>query len=153
MYTQILRECECILATNGITSPKFTIYPSQHLLSHTHCSGTIYIGKAVRLKQRLFGGGVMHSMLHEIVHTLIAYYPPAYEALEVFGSPMEWDRKQCFVRTLKPRNVTKYISQYAQTHPEEDMVETAVHVLLGTYRPSLKSARIKEWFKEIAGVC
>lgn len=153
MYTKTLTKCKRLLKAQGITLPGLTVFPSQYLLSYTCGAGIVYMGRAVRWKHALGFNGLLHSMLHEMGHNLIELYPPTPETLRAFGSPTEWDKPQRLLKMLKPRNKSKFVSQYAQTHPEEDMVETAVHVLLRTAKPSHKTACIKKWFIEIASVC
>jgi len=122
-----------------------------HPLSWTDANGNIHVGSAVRLHQAVTGTGLKHTILHEMMHSFFRWYPPSQECRAAFGNQADWRSEQTFSRMLNPLDDSEYVSRYAMTHAEEDLVETAASILEGLTVPdSRKRDRVLEWFEEMS---
>lgn len=144
-YTLVFDECKNILREAGLMVPRAKLKHTNQFLSFTDNPRTINLGCGVRF----FRGRkrILHTMLHELLHILVYRVPPNTGTKNVFGTPEEWESDQRLHRVVGPK--TGYVSRYARTHPEEDLVETAVFVLVGDAAQNEKTTAVERWFKKI----
>jgi len=147
MYNRLMQECEIILADWGIPIPDVEIELTDELYSYTEGEGVIYLGVMLRAGYAVGVCGesrMVRSILHEMLHDLMEAYPPSKKVKKLFGSPGKWKAPQNMWRLLACSD--GYVTHYAHTHPEEDLVETAVSVLTGIkYRDDVKSRGAETW--------
>lgn len=154
----LFKECKEILSEEGLLVPRTKLRFTDKLMSFVDSPHEIHLGLWVRTFGDLHR--IQHSMLHEFMHILIFRIPPSVETRSVFGTPEAWEENQRLYRWLCP--ASDYVSRYARTHPEEDMVETAVYLLeaddldeddedIEFAAPGLvaKVAAVEEWFEKI----
>lgn len=130
-YEEILDECKELLRNAGLPVPD--VHLSETLTEDVLSSITgdkISIGLGARLRHRLLGRWTMEeTLLHELLHGLVDMKFPPKCVRDAFGDDEEWDQDQNLLRWLADPD--DYVSRYAATHPEEDLIETAKAVLLG----------------------
>jgi hypothetical protein len=102
-----------------------------------------------------FKARVERTLLHELLHALVALFPPAPAVRRVFGAAAAWRREPDYrIIPLLLRCSWGFATRWATTHPEEDLVETATFVLLGKDTsgvPPEKLGAVDAWFRSLRG--
>ncbi len=151
MYNTLTKKCYGILNAHGIPLPKIILRTTPHIFSHTDGSNNVFLGLGIRIAYMLGlinESRLCRTILHEIMHVVVWAFPPSPGVRNLFGTPAEWDAPQRFLRVFNGPG-DRYVSRYAQTHPEEDLVETSVSFLMEGRRNDSKSGGIEEWFAKI----
>lgn len=142
--------CREMLRDEGLVVPRVKLKHTREYLSFTD-GRSIYLGRMVSfLAKRGHEDRLQHTLLHELFHVLVLRVPPVWEVRNAFGGRDAWNQEQRLHRIATCSR--DFVSRYARTHPEEDLVETAVFVLEGgTVRPGVKEKvrAVEEWFEAI----
>lgn len=152
-YAQALRECKEVLQEYQLYVPEIDIDGAATFLSYTDTRSEVRIGLGVRVLSVVAGSEHMvWTVMHEVMHVLFARFKPSKKIRDVFGTRTEWRAEQRLMKWL--RDDEEYVSRYAQTHPEEDFVETATFYLLrgipGWDEAVMeKGEAIEEWFDSV----
>lgn len=119
-----------LLRTAGLPAPDIDTGTTDNWLSYTDCISDVFFGKGAALMHKLKVRDLAHTALHEMLHILVEEYVPTKGIRQVFGNKRAWDADQNLTAALQEPS-GHFVSRYAQTHPDEDFVETLAFVIEG----------------------
>ena len=154
-YARVFDECKDLLREHGLIAPRVNLKVpfNAPLLSETNCTTTIKVGSWVQFLALFGNDRLRRTLLHELFHVLVDRVPPNWGIRGAFGDEEDWEAEQCFLDCFAS-NDEDYVTRYAMTHPEEDLVETAVFLLLEgepawNEAVQQKAEAVNEWFDVI----
>jgi len=155
-YEKELSDCRKYFRAYGLPFPEVCAYETSRMLSRANKEQEVYVGWVAKVLDAVNLREVERTILHEMCQIFVKEYRPPASLKELFGDEEDWKDEESTIRALGFPLDDDYISQYARTHPRNDLAETMVHVLrhVEMWDPKTgvvyeKVKAVRKWFKEL----